>query len=97
MKFRWIYVILTGVIAVCLYPAYLVLWSSNFAAEYGCELHEGFTNPCVVDGVDYAEQLYTAFVSGWFLLVTLPVAALCLLVMGVIAVRDILKAMRTQR
>ena len=97
MKFRWIYLILTAVIAVCLYPAYLVLWSSNFAKEHGCIVHEGFQNPCIVDGVDYGEQLYTAFVSGWFLLATLPVAGLCLLIMVVIALRDIIKAIRAQR
>jgi len=97
MKFRWIYVILTAVIAVCLYPAYLVLWSSNFAETHGCVLHEGFENPCIVDGVDYGPELYNAFVSGWFLLVSLPVAALCLLVMVIIAVRDIITAIRAER
>jgi hypothetical protein len=40
---------------------------------YGCELHEGFVNPCIIFGADRGELLYALGVMGWFMLVTLPI------------------------
>ena len=42
------------------------LWAKAHAEAHGCQLHEGFVNPCMVDGVDQGEMLYGLFVSGWF-------------------------------
>ena len=41
------------------------LWAKALADAHGCQLHEGFVNPCVVDGIDQGEMLYGLFVSGW--------------------------------
>ena len=90
MRFRWIYILLLAVIALCLLPVYSVWWSSSFAEKHGCTLHEGFVNPCIVDGIDRGPDLYTAFVSGWFMLATLPIAALCVLIILIISLRDML-------
>jgi hypothetical protein len=76
-------------LAICLAPAGGMIWASWFAARHGCTLHEGFQNPCVVDGTDWGGTLYTAFVGGWLMLVTLPAAALLMLILLVMAVRDL--------
>jgi hypothetical protein len=66
-------------ICVCASPLAALYWSMTFAEKHGCIVHEGFVNPCVVNGRDYGEQLYSAFVSGWFMFFTLPPGGLALL------------------
>ena len=89
--------LLTG-IALCLVPVVLVWRASAFAARHGCILHEGFANPCIVDGVDHGSRLYAWFVSGWFMLVTLPAAAILLAVLvAVVAVPPLLRWVRRRR
>ena len=46
------------------------------AAAYGCKVDEGSVHPCIINGHDYGQLLYTLGVSGWFMLVTLPIGAL---------------------
>ncbi|WP_375173105.1 hypothetical protein [Pseudooceanicola sp.] len=73
------FVILCAVlILICLMPLFGVLWSSWFANRHGCTLNEAARHPCVVNGTDWGDWLAAAFVSGWFMLLTLPVAALIL-------------------
>jgi hypothetical protein len=55
--------LLLGIIAACLAPALMAMWT---ASSHGCTLHEGFANPCVVDGKDIGQDLYGSFVSAWF-------------------------------
>jgi len=78
----FVYALLLGGLGLSLLPVYNIWWSSRFAEKHGCVLHEGFVNPCVVDGVDHGTRLANAFVSGWLMLLTLPVA----LVLGVILI-----------
>lgn len=61
---------------VCAAPLICVLLASAIAHSRGCELNEGFANPCVIAGVDWADTLYTMFVSGWLLMLTAPIAVL---------------------
>lgn len=51
-------------------PFVPVLWAKALADAHGCQLHEGFPNPCVIDGVDQGEMLYGLFLSGWLGVVT---------------------------
>ncbi|MGO4855601.1 hypothetical protein [Phaeovulum sp. W22_SRMD_FR3] len=83
---RWLVRALLVVLLLSLAPLISVLWASWFANAHGCTLHEGFTNPCLVNGKDWGETLYTAFVAGWFMLLTLPVTGFCLLALLVIGV-----------
>ncbi len=94
---RRIYWILPVVILICLIPVFLVYWSSWFAARHGCVLHEGWTNPCIVDGHDWGDTLSSAFVSGWFALATLPVAFGCVLVLAVLALTDLSRHIRSRQ
>ena len=46
--------------------------AGSIANANGCTLHEGFVNPCIIDGVDRGEDLYTWFVLGWLGIATVP-------------------------
>ena len=37
----------------------------------GCELHEGYSQPCLVLGVDIGGALHTMVVMGWLMLISL--------------------------
>ena len=41
-------------------------------------------SPCIVNGNDMGEQLYSMGVMGWFMLVTIPTGLIALAVYGVI-------------
>ena len=58
---------------LCLAPAFAVIAATSIAAMYGCTLHEGFANPCIVFGHDIGGPLASLFVMGWLMLATLPV------------------------
>ena len=42
------------------------------ANAYGCKVDEGSVHPCIINGHDYGELLYSLGVMGWFMLVTIP-------------------------
>ena len=62
-------------IAVCILPVLSVAAASAMASFNGCVLNEGDAHSCMVLGVDVGGALYAMFVSGWFAMLTLPVAA----------------------
>lgn len=78
---------------VCLSPVMAVYMSERFARRHGCVVHEGFSSPCIVNGVDYGDRLHAAFVSGWLMLVTLPVAGILTLVLMVMIVIDLVRCL----
>jgi hypothetical protein len=78
---KFIYILLIGGIALCASPILAVLWATNFANRHGCELHEGFVNTCVVNGADWGGTLYQAVVSGWLLMLTIPIGVILLVVL----------------
>ena len=68
-----------GYFAICLVagaPLISVMIAGSIASWNGCTLHEGFVNPCVINGRDIGETLYAMGVMGWFMLVTIPLGAL---------------------
>jgi hypothetical protein len=42
------------------------------ANAYGCKVDEGSAHPCIINGHDCGELLYSLGVMGWFMLVTIP-------------------------
>ncbi|WP_323783386.1 hypothetical protein [Thalassovita sp.] len=78
---RWRYIVVLIGLVICFSPGLGVLWSGWFADRHDCVLHEGFSNPCIVDGEDWGETLYSAFVLGWLMLATLPLAAVLTLIL----------------
>ena len=90
----WLNVLLIIIICVCVAPLAAVAWSSWFADKHGCTLHEGYANPCIVNGHDYADVLYSAFVSGWFMLITIPIGGAALLLLVGLMIKSVWKAFR---
>lgn len=60
---------------ICLIPAVSAAAAALVARTWGCKLNEGLANPCVVMGRDIGEVLSQMGVMGWFMLATVPVAA----------------------
>lgn len=80
--------VLTLLLAVA--PLIVTLGAGTYAANHGCVLHEGFVNPCIVDGQDIGQTLYQLGMVGWFAIATLPLglgaAAILILVWIITAV-----------
>ncbi len=76
--FSWqTYLLVLVIIAVVAFlPVVSVLIAGGIATLGGCELNEGFVNPCVFFGVDLGGLLYGMGVMGWFMLLSLPMGAL---------------------
>ena len=49
-----------------------VMAAGTIADVYGCRLDEGSVHPCVVNGRDIGETLYSFGVLGWLGLATIP-------------------------
>ncbi|APX11868.1 hypothetical protein [Tateyamaria omphalii] len=81
MRRRAPYPVLILLLVICALPILSVAASSGLANAYGCTLHEGFSNPCVIWGKDRGGTLSGMFVMGWFMLITVPAGAAILLVL----------------
>jgi hypothetical protein len=64
------------VVFIILFIAFLPLISvaiaGSIANANGCQLDEGSVHPCIVNGTDMGETLYSMGVMGWFMLATIP-------------------------
>jgi hypothetical protein len=63
--------------------AFLASW---IADAHGCLLNEGGHNRCIIGGSDWGNALYTMFVLGWLMLLTIwliPVG-LVLAIVGIV-------------
>jgi hypothetical protein len=69
--------------------------AGSVATAHGCDLDEGSIHPCLINGVDYGETLYSMGVLGWFMLVSIPIAAalfvVYLVVLGIILLVRVLR------
>ncbi|MGB3692937.1 MAG: hypothetical protein WA865_06315 [Spirulinaceae cyanobacterium] len=57
-------------------PIISVILASIIANIGDCTLHEGYTNPCEIGPFDLGETLYSMFVAGWFIFLSLPIGLL---------------------
>jgi hypothetical protein len=87
-KFPWIIylLVLVLILAFTLAPIGSVVACSWIANAYGCKVDEGSVHPCLINGIDRGELLYTLGVLGWLMLVTLPVGGLAVLVWIVVLI-----------
>ena len=53
-------------------PLLGLVWVGYMADRYDCQVDEGSVHPCIVNGEDIGETLYTWGVMGWMMFVTLP-------------------------
>jgi hypothetical protein len=77
-------VVLTVLMAV---PLLNVIIAGTIATQMGCRVDEAGIYPCIVFGMDIGPLLAVMGVSGWLMLVTLPILALLLPVWLIIGIR----------
>ena len=77
-RFLWIpyWIVLALIVLVAFAPIGSVIMCGWIANAHGCKVDEGSVHPCMINGKDYGQLLYTLGVLGWLMLVTLPVGAL---------------------
>src|ERR1051325_9049208 len=73
-KIQWIWfvVVLFIIAAFAFAPIGSVILCGVIANAYGCKVDEGSVHPCIINGHDYGELLYSLGVMGWLMLVSLP-------------------------
>jgi len=73
-RFPWIlyWIILALIVLFAFAPIGSVMTCAWIANAHGCKVDEGSVHPCIINGHDYGELLYSLGVMGWFMLVTIP-------------------------
>ena len=66
--------------AFAVLPFGAVALASALASAWSCTVSEAGSSPCLVGGRDAGPLLADLFVSGWWMLVTLPLGGILLLV-----------------
>jgi hypothetical protein len=83
----WIYWLLLALIVVfAFWPIASVVIAGSIADANGCMLDEGSVHPCIINGADWGDSLYTLGVLGWFMLATMPMGGLAFLVWLVVLI-----------
>jgi len=75
--------LLIGYVIIALlsgWPIAFVAAAGLIASWNNCTLHEGFANPCIVNGRDIGQTLYGMGVMGWFMIATLPLGAIAFII-----------------
>src|SRR5690349_18234005 len=77
----WIYwLVFAFILVFMISPIIPVTLSGMIAEDNDCVVHEGFVNPCIINGVDQGEMLYQMGMMGWFFLATAPLGLIALAV-----------------
>jgi hypothetical protein len=73
-RFPWIlyWIVLAFIVLFAFAPIGSVMTCAWIANSNGCKVDEGSVHPCVINGKDYGQLLYTLGVLGWLMLVTIP-------------------------
>jgi hypothetical protein len=73
-RFPWIlyWIVLILIAGLAFAPIGSVTLCAAIANAHGCKVDEGSVHPCIVNGHDYGQLLYTLGVLGWLMLVTIP-------------------------
>lgn len=71
---------MAALLFLCSLPVLSVLVAGTAAKLLGCTLNEGDIHPCYLLGVPIGGLLYVLGVLGWLMMVSLPLAALLILV-----------------
>ena len=68
----WYLLVLFVIVAFAFAPMGSVMLCAAIANTYGCKVDEGSVHPCIINGHDYGQLLYTLGVLGLLMLVTIP-------------------------
>jgi len=87
-RFPWIFywIVLALIIFVALAPLGSVVTCGVIANAHGCHVDEGSVHPCIINGKDYGQLLYTLGVAGWLMLVTLPAGVFAFMIWLIVLV-----------
>lgn len=92
----WVHLLILLVILLLgLAPILSALVAGSIASANGCELNEGGVNPCIMNGRDYGEVLYTMGVLGWLSLATIPLASFAIFTYLVVLI--VLRVIRNRK
>jgi hypothetical protein len=74
-RFPWILygIFLVLIVLFAFAPIGSGMLCSAIADAPGCKWDEGSVHPCIINGHDYGELVYSLGVMGWFMLVTIPI------------------------
>lgn len=89
MKRKWLIhvIILLVIAAIGLGPWVSLAIAGSIASAYGCQLDEGSTHPCIINGQDWGETLYgMALMGGWVGLATCPLSLGLLVLYSVVLI-----------
>ena len=64
--------VLFTILCVALLPVFSVAIAGEIAEANNCDLDEGSVHPCIVNGKDIGETLYTLGMMGWFMIASIP-------------------------
>src|SRR3954449_13296772 len=75
IRFPWIWYLLALLVigAFAFAPVGSVILCAVIAHTYGCKVDEGSVHPCIINGQDYGDLLYSLGVMGWLMLVSIPI------------------------
>ena len=66
------------ILLLAISPLLSAMAAGMIANRYGCDLDEGSVHPCVVNGNDIGDTLYTMGVLGWLALGTIPMGLIAM-------------------
>jgi len=78
-------------------PLVAALAAAVIAGVLGCPLNESGVHTCLLFGRDFGRVLHVMFTSHWFAMMTIPVAAMVLVVWAIVALILLLLHRRRQR
>jgi hypothetical protein len=70
--------VIFAILLLAFSPLIATMIAGTIANYYGCDLDEGSIHPCVVNGQDIGDTLYTLGVLGWLALGTLPLGLIAI-------------------
>src|SRR6516165_1804239 len=68
----WYLLALVVILAFAFAPIGSVMLCGAIANAYGWKVDEASVHPCIINGHDYGELLYSLGVMGWLMLATIP-------------------------
>jgi hypothetical protein len=83
-----------GLLFLSLLPLLLAFLSYGIASAAGCGIEAGGVVQCRILGLDLGETLGIGLMLHWFGLITLPFAALALLLILLLALVDLIRYLR---
>lgn len=72
--------VILAILIFSISPIISAMVAGTIADRYGCDLDEGSIHPCIVNGEDIGDTLYTLGVLGWLALATIPLGMIALAV-----------------